>query len=103
MDISAESSRVLCRKGSVPGRKVHCPKRKRGPKWSAFSELEVVRNGSARSARTCTATAARTAIAARTGAESRLRLHRQQAFTLQLLARQLAGAAYGLGLFAGLL
>ena len=29
--------------------------------------------------------------------------HRQQAFALQLLALQLAGAAHGLGLFAGLL
>src|SRR5262245_58042804 len=59
---------------------------------------------SARTARTsATATAARTALAARTGAEGRLRLHRQQAFALQLLARQLAGAAHGFRLFAGLL
>ena len=52
--------------------------------------------------RTATAAGA-TTIAAGTGAEYRLRLHRQQAFALQLLARQLAGAAHGFGLFAGLL
>src|SRR5690349_11771404 len=63
----------------------------------------IVQNGSARSARTRTATATWTAIAAGTGAEGWLRFHRQQPFTLQLLARQLAGAAYGFRLFAGLL
>src|SRR4051812_12087804 len=45
--------------------------------------------------RPCPATGTRTATvagAARTGAEHRLRLHRQQAFALQLLAGQLAGA-----------
>src|SRR4051794_12088117 len=61
----------------------------------------------ARSARTCAGAAtagARTAtLPAGTGAEYRLRLHRQQALALQLLARELAGAAHRLGLFAGLL
>src|SRR5580658_332351 len=56
-------------------------------------------NRSARAARS-----ARTAaLGARTGAKHRLRLHRQQAFTLQLLAGQLARAAHGFGLFTGLL
>src|SRR6185312_5059154 len=49
------------------------------------------------------AAAGTTALATGTGTEHRLRLHRQQAFTLQLLAGQLARAAHGLGLFAGLL
>src|SRR5207245_9685890 len=63
---------------------------------------------SARSGRTCTrattTAAARTAtVATGAGAEHRLRLHRQQAFALQLLAGQLARAAHGFGLFTGLL
>src|SRR5215207_4534393 len=61
---------------------------------------------SAWSARTCAraATAASTTtLATGTGAEHRLRLHRQQAFALQLLAGELARAAHGFGLFAGLL
>src|SRR5580692_10935979 len=63
-------------------------------------------NGSARSARTCTGTATAagsTALGTRTCAEYRLRLHRQQAFALQLLAGELARAAHGFGLFTGLL
>src|ERR1051325_8951716 len=52
---------------------------------------------------TAPATAASSAFRAGTGAEYRLRLHRQQAFALQLLARELARAAHGFGLFAGLL
>src|ERR1700733_172271 len=58
---------------------------------------------SARATRTATAAARTTALSARTGAKHRLRLHRQQAFTLQLLAGQLARAAHGFGLFTGLL
>src|SRR5438128_12017279 len=65
-------------------------------------------NRSARSARTSTraTTAAATGtatVATGTRAEYRLRLHRQQAFALQLLAGQLARAAHGFGLFTGLL
>src|ERR1700729_3814639 len=56
----------------------------------------------ARSARTATAAARTTALGARTGAKHRLRLHRQQGFTLQLLAGQLARATHGFGLFTGL-
>src|SRR3984885_11769686 len=56
----------------------------------------------ARSARTATAAARTTALGARTGAKHRLRLHRQQAFTLQLLAGELACAAHGFRLFTGL-
>src|SRR5579872_738225 len=56
----------------------------------------------ARSARTAAA-ATRSALRAGTGAEHRLRLHRQQAFTLQLLAGELARAAHGFGLFTSLL
>jgi hypothetical protein len=62
---------------------------------------------SARSARTCARTGTRATttatLTARTGAEYRLRLHRQQAFALQLLARQLACAAHGFRLLARLL
>src|SRR5581483_1479358 len=50
-----------------------------------------------------TAAARAAALATGTRAEHRLRLHRQQAFALQLLARELARAAHGFGLFAGLL
>src|SRR5215472_3341130 len=62
--------------------------------------------GSARAARPCAGTAAsaaRAAIAGCARAKRRLRLHRQQPFTLQLLACELACAAHGFGLFAGLL
>src|SRR6516162_5214646 len=59
-------------------------------------------HAAARAARTAT-TAGRTALATGTCAEHRLRLHRQQTFALQLLARELACAAHGFGLFAGLL
>src|ERR1700760_3484570 len=52
---------------------------------------------------TTTAAASSATLATGTSAEHRLRLHRQQAFTLQLLAGQLARAAHGFGLFAGLL
>src|SRR6201994_954177 len=62
---------------------------------------------SARSTRagagTTAAAATSATIATGTSAEHRLRLHRQQAFTLELLAGQLARAAHGFGLFAGLL
>src|SRR5689334_11079635 len=60
----------------------------------------------ARSARTCaraTTAASATTVATGTSAEHRLRLHRQQAFALQLLAGQLARAAHGFGLFTSLL
>src|SRR4051812_3352790 len=65
-------------------------------------------NNSARSARTrtgatTTTAAGTTTVAAGASAEHRLRLHRQQAFALQLLAGQLARAAHGFGLFTGLL
>src|ERR1700749_2187692 len=60
---------------------------------------------SARAARPCTRTptppTSTTTIGA--SAEHRLRLHRQQAFALQLLARQLARAADSFGLFTGFL
>src|SRR5579872_2415339 len=72
-----------------------------GPK-PALSQSNLQNDRSARSARTG-ASAARTALTRGTRAEHRLRLHRQQAFTLQLLARQLARTADGFGLFAGLL
>src|SRR5689334_19005628 len=60
-------------------------------------------HAAARAAAGATATTCATSLAARAGAEHRLRLHRQQAFTLQLLARQLASATHGFGLFTGLL
>src|SRR3954453_5449429 len=47
--------------------------------------------------------AGRTAVRAGTGAEYRLRLHRQQALALQLLARELARAAHRFGFFPGFL
>src|ERR1700685_2397537 len=62
---------------------------------------------SARPARTgagtATAAGSATALGAWTGAKHRLRLHRQQAFALQLLAGELARTAHGFGLFTGLL
>src|SRR4051794_6189603 len=62
--------------------------------------------GLARTARACTgaaASAGTAALGAGASAEYRLRLHRQQAFALQLLACELARAAHGFGLFTGLL
>src|SRR5258707_14079296 len=58
---------------------------------------------SARPARTRAGTAtpaSTTALRTGTGAKHRLRLHRQQAFALQLLAGELARAAYGFRPFA---
>src|SRR5436305_11166713 len=72
----------------------------------ASSGFMLQKNRSARAARTCTRAppaAGSAALRAGTGAEDRLRLHRQQAFALQLLARELARATHGFGLFAGLL
>src|SRR5438067_6541052 len=73
-------------------------------------EARVIRSRwaikSARRARPRTRAAAatgRAAIRAGTGSEYRLRLHRQQAFALQLLARELARAAHRFGFFPGLL
>src|SRR6266436_5155334 len=54
-------------------------------------------------ARTATAAARTATLPAGTGAKHRLRLHRQQPFALQLLASELASAAYGFRLFAGFL
>src|ERR1700678_485518 len=81
-----------------------------GQNNDAGTSARVIKSGSAkfssaRAARTCawtTTAASTTALGARTGAEYRLRLHRQQAFALQLLAGELARAAHGLGLFTGL-
>src|SRR5438477_5580426 len=61
---------------------------------------------SARAARApawATPTAGTTPLRAGSGAEHRLRLHREQAFALQLLARELARATHGFGLFTRLL
>src|SRR6266576_4135974 len=75
------------------------------PASSATNLLKAKKKRSARAARpgagTATAASA-TAIGAWTGAEHRLRLHRQQAFALQLLAGELARAAHGFRFFAGL-
>src|ERR1700755_3076781 len=70
----------------------------------ALSNPDLAKNSAraATSARTTTA-ASTTPVCTGTGAEYRLRLHRQQAFALQLLAGQLARAAHGLGLFTGFL
>src|SRR5262249_50771087 len=71
---------------------------------SLFRCFDTTRGRSARPARTGTRTAtaaAGTTVGAST--EHRLRLHRQQAFALQLLARQLARAADGFRLFSGFL
>src|ERR1700745_2731283 len=90
--------------GSLPRFKNHRSKLiTRAPRPASSFSLRDFR--SARSARTCAGTAAAaartTALGAGTGAEHRLRLHRQQAFALQLLAGQLAGAAHGLRPFSG--
>jgi hypothetical protein len=52
-------------------------------------------------ARACTRTTATRTTGTATGID--LRLHRQQAFALQLLARELTGATNGFSLLAGLL
>src|SRR5215213_9059598 len=78
-------------------------RRHRGPRLRIYNKTSF---GSARAARPRTGTsptASATALRARASAEHRLRLHRQQAFALQLLARELARAANGFGLFTGLL
>src|SRR5260370_39925323 len=67
--------------------------------------IQIYQYSSARSARTCTraattAAARTTSVATGAGAEHRLRLHRQQALALQLLAGELARAAHGFRLFA---
>src|SRR3954471_21796413 len=75
-------------------------------RWPALSNFQICRSRSARrttSARATAAAGSSTTLATGTSAEHRLRLHRQQAFALQLLAGQLACAAHGFGLFTGLL
>src|ERR1700716_2456143 len=93
--------------GNPLGREMHWPKRKRGPRGPRCRIQSSQKQGSARPARTgagtATAAGSATALSAGTGAEHRLRLHRQQAFALQLLAGELARAAHGFGLFTGLL
>jgi hypothetical protein len=56
--------------------------------------------GTAAAAATTT-TGARTGSAGTATGQQRLRLHRDQAFALRFLARELAGAADGFGFFAG--
>jgi hypothetical protein len=69
-----------------------------------IDEIESSAHPAARtSAWTATAATSTTAVSTRTGAEYRLRFHRQQAFALQLLAGELASASHGFRLFAGLL
>src|SRR6478609_3173152 len=74
--------------------------------WPSLSDSNLRKFCSARPARTRAGTATpagTTALRAGTGAKHRLRLHRQQAFALQLLAGELARAAYGFRPFAGFL
>src|ERR1700722_11578405 len=84
-----------------------CTKQQRGPKARVigFKIEQNVRSARSTRASTGTATAATgtTALGTWTGAEHRLRLHRQQPFALQLLAGELARTAHGFGLFTGLL
>src|SRR5579862_8769327 len=82
------------------------PKTKTRARGPALVKLEIAlisAHAAARTAAGAATSAARATLSTGTGAEHRLRLHRQQAFALQLLARELARATYGLGLFAGLL
>src|SRR6476660_6848139 len=107
-----------CRIGSPACRKMHRSKLQQRPgrgqadqqKTRALRPAfpnQICQCGSARSARTCTrattTAAGTTTVATGAGTEHRLRLHRQQAFALQLLAGQLARASHSLGLFTGLL
>src|SRR5258705_7868214 len=74
--------------------------------WPPLSDTNLRKFCSARPARTRAGTAtpaSTTALRTGTGAKHRLRLHRQQAFALQLLAGELARAAYGFRPFAGFL
>src|SRR5260370_33116314 len=82
-----------------------CAKNNAGTKARVIG-FKSARFRSARPARTGAGTAtapSTTALRTRTGAKHRLRLHRQQAFALQLLAGEFARAADGFRLFAGLL
>src|SRR5580704_10556933 len=97
----------LTRHASPPRHKMHRSKLITRAPRPALSNSNCKNIGSARSARTraraATTAAGATALGSGTGAEHRLRLHRQQAFALQLLARQLARTAHGFSLFTGLL
>src|SRR5262249_40809170 len=91
--------------GSAARLKMQPPKTKtraRGPRWLSSIAL-ISAHAAARTAAGAATAAARATLGTGTGAEHRLRLHRQQAFALQLLARELARTAHGFGLFAGLL
>src|SRR5450755_2793089 len=80
--------------GSPPRHKMHWSKQQRGHQ-PRVTRIKTAKSRSARAARTgagtAPATASTTALGTWTGAEYRLRLHWQQAFALQLLARQFAG------------
>src|ERR1700738_1715909 len=93
--------------GNPLGREMHWPKRQRGPRGPRCGFKSSKKQGYARTARpgagTATAASGTTALSAGTRAEHRLRLHRQQAFALQLLAGELARASDGFSLFTGLL
>src|SRR5258705_7712290 len=84
------------------------PKPTRGEQGPASSQTNWLKAKKTRSAGAArpgagAATAASTAaIGAWAGAKHRLRLHRQQAFALQLFAGELARAAHGFRFFAGL-
>src|SRR5437868_3778480 len=100
---SPEVIRCLRRCSAIPQASCRSPACGRTRKWAARSRQTSCTRPHGRPTGAAAATAARTAITAGAGAECRLRLHWQQAFALQLLARQLAGAAHGFRLFAGLL
>src|SRR5262249_26854482 len=86
-----------------PAAKCSRQKQKRGPKRPRWVAVRIIRSaGPARSAAGA-ATAARATLRTGTGAEYRLRFHRQQALTLQLLAGEFARTAHGFRLFAGFL
>src|SRR5579863_140451 len=99
------------RKRIFPSRRSYrrAPTRKRLPKnddaGQAARAIEIKRQyrSAARSAAPAAGTRTATLHAGTCAAEYRLRLHRQQALALQLLAGKLARTAHGFGLFAGLL
>src|SRR5438309_5159428 len=70
---------------------------------SSKSQMSYGLSRTARTGTRAAPSAGTAALGASACAEYRLRIHRQQAFALQLLARELARAAHGFGLLTGLL
>jgi hypothetical protein len=105
MAIDAEHSRAYAVLVARRVAKSIVQKQQRGHKARVigFKSAKRQKDWSARPARTgawAATSASATALGAWTGAKHRLRLHRQQAFALQLLAGELARAAFSRAFFS---